>query len=588
MTAEDIYPWSKDVRHSLTHIFKLKDFRRHQLEAINTTLKGEDVFVLMPTGGGKSLCYQLPATIQHVDNIGQQQFRRGVTMVVSPLISLMQDQVQQLQRRGIAARLLNSAIGFEERRAVFSGLAGNPPELKLVYITPEMLQRSNAFQDTLDRLYQRNLLARFVIDEAHCVSQWGHDFRPDYKLLGNLKNQYPGVPIIALTATANARVQKDLMYNLKIDGCKIFKQSFNRPNLKYEINEKCKRHQDRLEDIKNFIQTRYRNKCGIIYCSTKKQCEEVAQKLHEGYGIRALHYHAGMTQEERVETQRKWQQNEYPVIVATVAFGMGIDKPDVRYVIHFVLASSVEGYYQETGRAGRDGLEATCRLYYYFGDTKTHRTLIENGDGNFEQKKLQHDNLNFMIQYCENKLDCRRKQVLAYFGETFDARHCRSPACDNCIENNGKQVIDKDVTNESKSIVQLLQSILALPITQSFSNNNNNNNNNNGHRITLIQLVSLFRGVANKTLKNKGYSSVALYGQGENIMKNDATRLAQHLVSLNILKEYTETNAGGYSTTYVTLGVKANNLLSDREKVVLREIGVSQKKKKKKRRGGCF
>lgn len=229
--AEDNYPWSKDVRRMLTQVFHLTDFRRHQLEAINTTLRGEDVFVLMPTGGGKSLCYQLPATMQQ-GRYGDKQCRIGVTVVVSPLLSLMQDQVDHLKQRGIPADLLGSHVGQEERRAVYNGLSGAMPSLQLVYVTPELIQRSGAFQNTLQRLFENDRLARFVIDEAHCVSQWGHDFRPDYKLLGNLKSTYPGIPIIALTATANQRVQQDLMANLNITGCKVFKQSFNRPNLK--------------------------------------------------------------------------------------------------------------------------------------------------------------------------------------------------------------------------------------------------------------------------------------------------------------------------------------------------------------------
>lgn len=232
INREENYPWSKEVRRILSQVFKLMDFRLNQLEAINTTLKGEDVFVLMPTGGGKSLCYQLPAIVS-----GEylNKDRNSVTVVVSPLISLMHDQVEQLCQRGINAGLLNGVLTKDERQHIFRGLQNNPPSFKLVYVTPELIKKSNAFQNIVQKLYDKNQLARFVIDEAHCVSQWGHDFRPDYKSLGDLKRQYSDIPIIALTATANQRVQKDIMHNLYIPNCKIFKQSFNRSNLKYVV-----------------------------------------------------------------------------------------------------------------------------------------------------------------------------------------------------------------------------------------------------------------------------------------------------------------------------------------------------------------
>jgi RecQ family ATP-dependent DNA helicase len=350
------FPWSRNVKKALKQVFKLSGFRKNQLEAVNATMAGKDVFVLMPTGGGKSLCYQLPAIISP-----------GVTIVVSPLISLIQDQIQGLIQRGIGAMTVSSSLSEADKNNAFLELTHEFPICKVFYITPEMLMRSNKFQNVLEILLRKNRLSRFVVDEAHCLSQWGHDFRPDYKELGFFKVKYPTIPIMALTATANHRVQADIIHNLKIDSCIKFSQSFNRPNLRYTIVPKNKGTE--LE-IVSFINTRHAGQSGIIYCLSKKDCETMAAKLQGKYRINAAYYHAGLAPKDRLVIQSRWARNEIQVIVATIAFGMGIDKPDVRFVIHHSMPKSLEGYYQETGRAGRDGLDSSCIFYYTYADTK--------------------------------------------------------------------------------------------------------------------------------------------------------------------------------------------------------------------------
>ncbi|KAJ1330060.1 hypothetical protein BSLG_009782 [Batrachochytrium salamandrivorans] len=435
------FPWTKQVFKVLHEVFHLTDFRTNQLEAINATLSSIDCFILMPTGGGKSLCYQLPACCDTGNTV-------GLTVVISPLLSLIQDQVSRLVQLNILAIAVSSDLSAADKRWAYDELKKEPLPPKMIYVTPEMVMRSGQFQSALGDLHRRKRLARFVIDEAHCVSQWGHDFRPDYKELSTLRDRYPNVPIIALTATANDKVKMDIIQVLKINKCVRFQQSFNRSNLRYDVRPKDKQIDT---DIVSFIKTFYPKASGIIYCSSRRACEETSAKLVR-LGIQAAFYHAGLDKEDRSRIQTAWADNIIHIIVATIAFGMGIDKSDVRFVIHYSIPQSLEGYYQETGRAGRDGKDSICILYYSYRDKSIIDFLIENGDGNFDQKERQRNNLRQVISYCENSIDCRRQQVLAYFGERFEKESCKQ-TCDNCRRDAGSTV--RDITDIAQSIVKL-------------------------------------------------------------------------------------------------------------------------------------
>jgi bloom syndrome protein len=512
------FPWSRDVKAALITKFHLRGFRPGQLEAINATLGGEHSFVLMPTGGGKSLCYQLPSVI----NSGKT---RGVTIVVSPLLSLMEDQVQACKLRfGMQAFLINGESTVEEKNHIMDGLRNPEPEkfIQLLYVTPEMLSKNQRMISILQQLHGRRRLARIVIDEAHCVSQWGHDFRPDYKALGDVLRQWPGVPIIALTATATQLVRTDVVANLGIQGCRKFSQSFNRPNLSYEVLVKGK---GIVASIAELIKSKHHGKSGIVYCLSRKSCESVAEKL-TSLGISAYHYHAGMESADRSRVQKEWQNNNYHVIVATIAFGMGIDKADVRFVIHHSLPKSLEGYYQETGRAGRDGKRSDCYLYYLYADCKILRKMVDEGDGSREQKQRQHDMLRNVIQFCENKSDCRRAQVLNYFSEPFKREDCNR-TCDNCRSDATFEI--KDLTEHAKAAVSLVDQV-------------------KHNRVTLHQCVDAFRGAKGSKLKSAG---LAEYGYGKDLERGDADRLFQQLVEEKVLEEDSFMNKAGFSTNYL-------------------------------------
>ncbi|KFZ20458.1 hypothetical protein V501_00120 [Pseudogymnoascus sp. VKM F-4519 (FW-2642)] len=536
------HKWSGEVKQKLTARFHLRGFRQNQLEAINATLGGKDTFVLMPTGGGKSLCYQLPAIIRSGTT-------RGVTIVISPLLSLMQDQVDHLQKLGIQAFVINSEVTQSYKNMVMSGLEERIPEdfVELLYVTPEMVTKSEAILSKFASLHRRHKLARIVIDEAHCVSQWGHDFRPDYKELGEVRARFPGVPIMALTATATENVKVDVIHNLSMEGCEQYSQSFNRPNLTYEVRPKPK-HEELMESIVEIITKKYKGQTGIIYALSRKNCEKVADELSSRYKIKACHYHAALKPIEKKRVQQDWQAGKWQVIVATIAFGMGIDKANVRFVIHHTIPKSLEGYYQETGRAGRDGKLSGCYLYYGYQDTTVLRKFIEDGDGSPEQKERQRSMLNRMSQFCENRVDCRRVEVLAYFGERFQKEDCNG-TCDNCNSTSVYEAVDR--SKETR---------IALSIVRQLHTEN----------LTLVNYADIMRGNrANKSAKivSLNLDKMSLFGQVKHLHKNEVESLLYRLVSENALKEVNQINRAGFATAYLKLGKSFQDFFTGRRKI---------------------
>ena len=549
------HDWSHEVRTVLKDRFHLRGFRPNQLEAIDATLGGKDTFILMPTGGGKSLCYQLPSVVSS----GRTS---GVTIVVSPLLSLMQDQVYHLQKLNIRAFLINGETNKADRSWIIDQLSNNGGcEMDLLYVTPEMLSKNQTIIRAFEKLHRRNRLARLVIDEAHCVSQWGHDFRPDYKELGEVRARFPSVPLMALTATATENVKVDVMHNLKMKGCEVFLQSFNRPNLTYEVRPKGK-NDEVLAGIAETITGSYRNQCGIVYCLSRKTCEDVAKNLDKKYRIKAHHYHAAMDSDMKAEVQKKWQMGQYHVIVATIAFGMGIDKPDVRFVIHHSIPKSLEGYYQETGRAGRDGKRSGCFLYYGYKDATTLKRMIDKGDGSYEQKGRQKLMLRNVVQFCENRSDCRRVQVLAYFNEQFRREDCNN-TCDNCKSDLVFE--EHDVSEFASWAIKIVRHFCLLKA-----------------QVTVLYCVDVLRGELKKP-KDPSHRQAPGYGKGSSLDRGEAERLFHRLLGEDALAEDNVINKKDFAIQYLMLGRRAADFESGQRKLKL-QVRVSPNGKGKSSR----
>jgi len=476
-------PTPLDLLHS---VFGYAEFRGDQAQVIDRLVAGGDALVLMPTGGGKSLCYQIPALL-----------RPGVGIVVSPLIALMQDQVDALRQLGVRAAFLNSSLeaaaAREVQRRLFAG------DLDLLYVAPERLLMES-FLDTLEGVRARHGLALFAIDEAHCVSQWGHDFRPEYIQLSILPERFPNVPRIALTATADAITRAEIADKLALGQARRFVASFDRPNIRYRVVEKSSPRDQLLDFLVD-----HRDQAGIVYCMSRRKVEETAEWLRE-HGVDALPYHAGMDQDERRDNQQRFLRDDGVVVVATIAFGMGIDKPDVRFVAHLDLPKSLEGYYQETGRAGRDGDPAQAWLAYGLADVVLLKSWIDESQAPPEQKRIESMKLDAMLGYCE-AASCRRVILLNYFGET--ARPCGN--CDVCLE--PPQTWDATVAAQ-----KLFSAVLRT-----------------GSRFGAGYLIDVLRGKLTERIQQFGHDRLPTFGVGAELDDLAWRSVVRQLVALGLL-----------------------------------------------------
>lgn len=508
------FGWDSRADDVRLNIFGISSYRANQREIINAVMSCRDVLVIMAAGGGKSLCYQLPAIL-----------RDGVALVVSPLLSLIQDQVMGLTALGIPAYMLTSTTSKDDEKFIYKALEKNEGDLKILYVTPEKISKSKRFMSKLEKCHHSGRLSLIAIDEAHCCSQWGHDFRPDYKNLGILKTQFPNVPVIALTATATRKVQLDLMEMLHIPKCVKFVSTVNRPNLFYMVREKSSVGKTVVDEIAEFIKDSYpNNESGIVYCFSRKECEQVAKELCER-GIKAEYYHADMDVREREHVHMRWSNGKLQVIVGTVAFGMGINKPDVRFVIHHSLSKSMETYYQESGRAGRDGLPAECLLYYRPADVPRQSSMVF-----YENSGLQ--NLYDIVRYCQSRSACRRAAFFRHFAEPL--QDCNG-MCDNCVSSD--EVKDIDVSSHAKAMISVIQDTQA-----------------SDQKVTMLQLVDKMKA----KLKQLGLD----------LKRDHMEQLVIQLIIERVLKE--EFSHTAYATNaYVALGPLAKQVVQGKKTVKL-------------------
>ena len=504
----------RDPEQVLHEVFGYESFRPLQGDIIREVSEGRDALVLMPTGGGKSLCYQVPALV-----------RSGTAIVISPLIALMQDQVAALKELGVRAAFLNSTMDFEQARATEYALMTG--ELDLLYCAPERLIQPR----TIELLHDASI-SLFAIDEAHCVSQWGHDFRSDYLQLSMLAEQFPGVPRIALTATADERTRKEIAERLSLTEARHFVSGFDRPNIQYRIAPKINANKQLLD----FIKAEHEGDCGIVYCLSRNKVDATAKTLAQK-GYTALPYHAGLSSEQRAHHQERFLREDGVIIVATIAFGMGIDKPDVRFVAHLDLPKSLEAYYQETGRAGRDGKPSTAWMVYGLQDVIKLRQMLESSQGNDHFKRVERQKLDAMLGLCE-VTSCRRQVLLRYFGNELE-QPCGN--CDTCLN-------PPDTWDGTVAVQKALSCVFRT-----------------GQRFGVTYLIDVLRGSENERILQSGHHQVSTYGIGTELSANEWKSVYRQLVANGYLRADPE----GYGALQLT--EQCRPLLKGRQTIELRK-----------------
>lgn len=520
LTCEPPSVASRNPEQILHEVFGYERFRPLQGEVVQEVIEGRDALVLMPTGGGKSLCYQVPALA-----------RPGTAVVISPLIALMQDQVAALRELGVKAAFLNSTMDYEQARATEYALSTG--ELDLLYCAPERLIQPR----TLDLLHHASL-SLFAIDEAHCVSQWGHDFRSDYLQLSMLASEFPGVPRIALTATADERTRKEIAERLSLTEARHFISGFDRPNIQYRITPKTNAN----KQLVDFIKAEHEDDCGIVYCLSRNKVDATA-KLLASKGYTALPYHAGLAAEQRARHQERFLREDGVIIVATIAFGMGIDKPDVRFVAHMDLPKSLEAYYQETGRAGRDGKPSTAWMVYGLQDVIKIRQMLEASQGNDQFKRVERQKLDAMLGLCE-VTECRRQVLLRYFGDNPE------PSCGNC-----DTCLNPPETWDGTVAVQKALSCVYRT----------------GQRFGVNYIIDVLRGSENERILQSGHQAISTYGIGADVSAADWKSVFRQLVANGYLRADPE----GFGSLQLT--ERCRPLLKGEQAIELRKDPVVKK-----------
>ena len=511
--------------HILEHIYGYDQFRGQQADIIKHVVDGGSAFVLMPTGSGKSLCYQIPALC-----------RDGVGVIISPLIALMQDQLTALEQLGISAGAINSAMSYDQVFKVKQKLKNN--ELDLLYVAPERL----VMKEFLEMLDNTNI-ALFAIDEAHCVSQWGHDFRPDYTALSLLAKRYEKIPRIALTATADKPTRKDIVERLALEGGKTFIDGFDRPNIHYAILER----NNPKKQVLDFIKNNHPEDSGIIYCISRKKVEDVAAWL-QGKGINALPYHAGLTPKIRSQNQDRFLREDNIIIVATIAFGMGIDKPDVRYVVHMNIPKSIEAYYQETGRAGRDGLPSNAYMIYGMDDAAMQRNWIENSEAPEVQKRIEHQKINALLGLCEAAI-CRRQILLEYFADSCEP--CGN--CDTCDTH--PETFDGTIAAQ-------------MGLSAVFRT---------GQRFGMVYVIDVLMGKDDERIARFGHDKQSTFAIGKEFSKIEWQNIFRQLVSQNLLMVDVNEHNG------IKITEKGFQFLKEKATISFRKLTEKQKVKREKK-----